>query len=169
MACDCHVHVVCSVHGPESVHATRESAEAATKLSNNASSITVMLLTGGVVKADAPANSKGSKKRNGIKNEEEDDAKLPAKNTKTAAQQRADNANKVGKPANVDLPKNVKSLWERGGKVFEGQTVVVTGVPPTLGRKNTEKLVEAFGAHLGKSLSKKTGYVVIGNEAGPKK
>ena len=94
-----------------------------------------------------------------------------AKKTKTPAEQRAANASKPAKPSSSssDLPDNVKALLEKGGNVFEGQTVVVTGVPPTLGRKNAERLVEAFGAHLGKSLSGKTGYVVVGNDAGPTK
>lgn len=104
--------------------------------------------------------------------EEGDGEAAPAikpKKTKTPAEQRAVNAAKPAKPTDADLPDNVRALLQKGGRTFEGQTVVVTGVPPTLGRKNTERLVEAFGAHLGKSLSKKTGWVVVGNEAGPKK
>lgn len=168
------VYVVWSAEGPESVHATEDAAEIALNSSKPNSYIEQLVLNGGTVNVDvvskqASTTNAQSKKADTVKKEAKDDGKGPANKTKTAAQQRADNANKVGKPDDADLPANVKKLLQKGGSVFAGQTVVVTGVPPTLGRKDTEKLVEAFGAHLGKSLSKKTGYVVIGNEAGPKK
>jgi replication factor C subunit 1 len=38
-----------------------------------------------------------------------------------------------------------------------------------LGRKTAEKLVETHGGKLGKSITGKTNYVVVGNDAGPKK
>lgn len=92
-----------------------------------------------------------------------------AKKTKTPAEQRADNAAKPGKPADEDLPENIKRLLAGDGDALAGMTIVVSGVPPTIGRKNTEKLVKDYGGKLTSSLSKNTTYVVLGNEAGPKK
>ena len=46
---------------------------------------------------------------------------------------------------------------------------ILTKHTQTLGRKNTEKLVEAHGGKLGKSITGKTNLVVLGNDAGPKK
>ena len=72
-------------------------------------------------------------------------------------------------PSQDGLPDNIKELLSGSGSVLSGYTVVVTGIPPTIGRKNAEKLVEAYGGKLTKSLSKNTGYVVVANDAGPKK
>jgi NAD-dependent DNA ligase len=96
-------------------------------------------------------------------------ANTAAKKTKTPAEQRAANAEKPDKAADSDLPGNVKKLLAGSGDALSGLTVVVTGVPPTLGRKNAEKLVTGYGGKLTKSLSKNTNYVVVGNDAGPKK
>ena len=49
-----------------------------------------------------------------------------------------------------------------------GKSIVVTGVPP-MGRKNVDKLVELYGGKLVKAIAKKTSFVVLGNDAGPKK
>jgi DNA ligase (NAD+) len=49
-----------------------------------------------------------------------------------------------------------------------GKTVVVTGTLPTLTRDEAEALIEAAGGKAGKSVSKKTAYVVAGAEAGSK-
>lgn len=124
-------------------------------------------------KAKAKATSKALKAEES--EEEDEDAKAApkantaVKKTKSPEEQRADNAKKPGKAADSDLSDNVKALLAGSGDIFSGMTVVVTGVPPTLGRKNAEKLVEAYGAKLGKSISKNTRYVVVGNDAGPKK
>jgi replication factor C subunit 1 len=42
-------------------------------------------------------------------------------------------------------------------------------VPPTIGRKNAKKLVELYGGKVISSVSKKTAFVVLGNDAGPVK
>ena len=89
--------------------------------------------------------------------------------TKTPAQQRAANAKKPEKPADDDLPDNVKALLASSGDSLSGKNIVVTGVPPTLGRKTAEALVTKYGGHLTKSLSKNTSLVVVGNDAGPSK
>ncbi len=49
-----------------------------------------------------------------------------------------------------------------------GQTVVLTGTLPTLGRDEARALLEAAGAKVAGSVSKKTSFVVAGAEAGSK-
>ncbi|MEJ7929980.1 NAD-dependent DNA ligase LigA [Ramlibacter sp. AN1015] len=49
-----------------------------------------------------------------------------------------------------------------------GITVVLTGTLPTLSRDEAKSLLEAAGAKVAGSVSKKTGYVVAGEEAGGK-
>ncbi|WP_029001848.1 BRCT domain-containing protein, partial [Azohydromonas australica] len=51
---------------------------------------------------------------------------------------------------------------------LEGKTVVVTGTLPTMTRDEAEALIEAAGGKAGKSVSKKTAYVVAGADAGSK-
>lgn len=96
-------------------------------------------------------------------------ANVAVKETKAPAEQRAANAAKPPKPTDGSLPDNVKNLLASSGNIFEGKMIVVTGVPPTIGRKNAEALVTAYGGKITKSLSKNTAYVVVGNDAGPKK
>jgi DNA ligase (NAD+) len=49
-----------------------------------------------------------------------------------------------------------------------GMTVVLTGTLPTLSREAAKDLLEAAGAKVAGSVSKKTSYVVAGEEAGSK-
>jgi DNA ligase (NAD+) len=49
-----------------------------------------------------------------------------------------------------------------------GKTVVLTGTLPTLSRDDAKALLEAAGAKVAGSVSKKTHYVVAGAEAGSK-
>jgi DNA ligase (NAD+) len=49
-----------------------------------------------------------------------------------------------------------------------GKTFVLTGTLPTLGREEAKALLEAAGAKVAGSVSKKTDYVVAGEEAGSK-
>ncbi|RYF60991.1 MAG: NAD-dependent DNA ligase LigA, partial [Comamonadaceae bacterium] len=53
-------------------------------------------------------------------------------------------------------------------KLLAGQTVVLTGTLPTLSREDAKDLLEAAGAKVAGSVSKKTSYVVAGEEAGSK-
>jgi DNA ligase (NAD+) len=64
--------------------------------------------------------------------------------------------------------------WEEGApaaaapKPLSGKTVVLTGTLPTLSRDEAKDLLEAAGAKVAGSVSKKTDYVVAGAEAGSK-
>jgi len=49
-----------------------------------------------------------------------------------------------------------------------GKTLVLTGTLPTLKRDEAKALVEAAGGKVAGSVSKKTDYVVAGEEAGSK-
>lgn len=57
---------------------------------------------------------------------------------------------------------------EKAPQVLAGKTVVLTGTLPTLSRDAAKELLEAAGAKVAGSVSKKTSYVVAGEEAGSK-
>lgn len=52
--------------------------------------------------------------------------------------------------------------------VFSGKTLVLTGTLPTLSRDDAKAKIEAAGGKVSGSVSKKTNYVVAGEEAGSK-
>jgi len=56
----------------------------------------------------------------------------------------------------------------RGPQTLAGKTFVLTGTFPTLKRDETKDLLEAAGAKVAGSVSKKTDYVVAGDDAGSK-
>jgi DNA ligase (NAD+) len=64
--------------------------------------------------------------------------------------------------------------WEEGKpaarapKPLVGKTIVLTGTLPTLSRDEAKDLLEAAGAKVAGSVSKKTDYVIAGGEAGSK-
>lgn len=57
---------------------------------------------------------------------------------------------------------------ERAALQLAGQTVVLTGTLPTLSRETAKEMLEAAGAKVAGSVSKKTSYVVAGAQAGSK-
>jgi DNA ligase (NAD+) len=73
----------------------------------------------------------------------------------------------------------VAALGERGltlseprveatGSAFQGLTFVITGTLPTLSRDDAKAFVERNGGKVSDSVSKKTSYVVVGENAGSK-
>ena len=55
-----------------------------------------------------------------------------------------------------------------GDGVFSGMSIVVTGTLPTLSRKQAEDLIRSRGGNAAGSVSKKTAFVVVGEDAGSK-
>ena len=56
----------------------------------------------------------------------------------------------------------IKDNW------FVGMTFVLTGTLPTLKRSEASSIIESFGGKASSSVSKKTTYVLAGEEAGSK-
>jgi DNA ligase (NAD+) len=57
---------------------------------------------------------------------------------------------------------------EAATRPLEGKTVVITGTLPTLGREEAKELLEAAGAKVASAVSKKSDYLVAGENAGTK-
>jgi DNA ligase (NAD+) len=55
-----------------------------------------------------------------------------------------------------------------GERPLEGQTFVLTGSLPSLSRSQAQALIEAAGGKVSGSVSRKTSWVVAGDEAGSK-
>jgi DNA ligase (NAD+) len=55
-----------------------------------------------------------------------------------------------------------------GDNRFAGMTFVLTGTLNTMKRDEAKKLIESFGGKVSSSVSKKTTFVVAGEEAGGK-
>ena len=54
------------------------------------------------------------------------------------------------------------------GSSLAGKTLVLTGTLPTLSRSDATRLIEENGGKVSSSVSKKTDYVVAGEDAGSK-
>ena len=63
---------------------------------------------------------------------------------------------------------NMESKKVKAGDTFAGMTFVLTGTLPTLKRSEAKELIESLGGKVSSSVSKKTSYVVAGEEAGSK-
>jgi DNA ligase (NAD+) len=61
-----------------------------------------------------------------------------------------------------------QKLVVREDSVFSGKTVVLTGTLPTLSRDEAALKLEACGAKISGSVSKKTDFVIAGDKAGSK-
>lgn len=81
--------------------------------------------------------------------------------------------------SNQKLLKKLKAvgMWPRGGKlkvesrksnVFDGLTFVVTGTLPTFSRDDAKAFIESHGGKVTDSVSKKTSYLVLGENPGSK-
>jgi DNA ligase (NAD+) len=84
------------------------------------------------------------------------------------------------RPVNKAVVKKLKAagVWPQGGETaqakdrasnaFEGMTFVVTGTLPTLTRDSVREFIESHGGKVTDSVSKKTSYLVLGEEPGSK-
>ncbi len=63
---------------------------------------------------------------------------------------------------------NMISQKEKIDNRFEGKTFVLTGTLPTYSRNEASEIIEKFGGKTASSVSKKTSYVLAGEEAGGK-
>jgi DNA ligase (NAD+) len=61
-----------------------------------------------------------------------------------------------------------QEIKKRTGGVLAGKTFVLTGTLPTLAREAAKERIEAAGGKVSGSVSKKTSFVVAGEEAGSK-
>ncbi len=62
-----------------------------------------------------------------------------------------------------ELRKEVKFVSEISDKVF-----VLTGTLPTLKREEAKQIIEQYGGKVTSTVSKKTDYLLAGNDAGSK-
>ena len=79
------------------------------------------------------------------------------------------------RPANRELIKHLKAAGvkmtaERKQRTVQlaGMTLVLTGTLPNLSRDEAKAMIEAAGGKVSGSVSKKTSYVIAGEEAGSK-
>lgn len=69
------------------------------------------------------------------------------------------------KSAGLKMPSASKKTE---GGIFEGKTFVLTGTLPTMSRSEASKLIEENGGKTSSSVSKKTSFVLAGEDAGSK-
>ncbi len=69
------------------------------------------------------------------------------------------------KASGVKMPEVEKKAE---GGIFEGKTFVLTGTLPTMTRSDASKVIEANGGKTSSSVSKKTDFVLAGEDAGSK-
>lgn len=74
----------------------------------------------------------------------------------------------IGKLRNLGLNFASDAQNSKEDNRFEGMTFVLTGTLPTLSRNEASDIIERFGGKVSSSVSKKTTYVLAGEEAGSK-
>lgn len=79
---------------------------------------------------------------------------------------RAENTQEVKALAKLGIRPKVEDT--QLSNALEGKTFVITGTLPTYERKDMEKLVEDHGGKVSSSVSKKTSYIIVGENAGSK-
>ncbi len=67
-----------------------------------------------------------------------------------------------------DLGVNMLARQETKGTALSGKVFVLTGTLPTMSRKEASELIEKHGGKVSSSVSKKTSYVLAGEDAGSK-
>ena len=74
------------------------------------------------------------------------------------------------KTAGLELANSEKIDYNQSNEpqTLAGKTFVITGTLPTLKREDTKKLIQNAGGKVTDSVSKKTDYLVVGEEAGSK-
>jgi len=68
----------------------------------------------------------------------------------------------------IRWPEGPPATPQGGAQPLAGKTVVLTGTLPTLSREAAKELLEAAGAKVSGSVSKKTDYVIAGADPGSK-
>ena len=68
----------------------------------------------------------------------------------------------------VSLGVKTEAVGRERGELFDGLTFVLTGTLPTMTRDEASELIKKNGGKVSGSVSKKTSYVVAGDEAGSK-
>ena len=67
-----------------------------------------------------------------------------------------------------DAGVSFNAVKEKKSSIFEGLTFVLTGTLPTMTRDEASELIKERGGKVSGSVSKKTSYVLAGEEAGSK-
>jgi DNA ligase (NAD+) len=78
------------------------------------------------------------------------------------------NRNLIEKFRTAGLNFSLKEIITEGKRVFDGKTFVVTGTLSKYSRNEVEELIEKNGGKTSSSVSKKTSFVLAGEEAGSK-
>ncbi len=68
----------------------------------------------------------------------------------------------------IECGVKTEAVKEKGSDIFAGMTFVLTGTLPTMTRDQASEIIKQNGGKVSSSVSKKTTYVVAGEEAGSK-